>query len=371
MIKKYTQAIGPAQLSRFWRARLGLLVISGAFVCASGLTLAAGPASTLPTTSTSFEQPVSFDPLRPVFKGTPATQARASLSADGKTLEVSAGDYRTRFDSRTSWTMRSVFYKTANIDQSEGGAFLQCVLNENHGQVDASGKKVDPFLGSGHRPEQIDQLVVELYSGTKRLSREAVAPGLKPQVGGDTVVVRKLSRFVSAYNGLLMKLDYTTVITPAGVEQYARLTPGDGDITKINFFYPVMQMYPNATQDWAAFLGAQVVEAGVFKDDNSFSLGKRLSAFVTFNPETKTGIYIYHPSDYAGGQHSIWHRKGDNKLYFKYPRFKSVDDVRDYRFFLTAFPCTGLTSEPPAESAGWKAVSLPSGGETAQFWIKE
>ena len=51
------------------------------------------------------------------------------------------------------------------------------------------------------------------------------APGMDPippdtamaQVGGDTVVLRKQSRFVSAYNGLLMKLDYTTVITPAGV----------------------------------------------------------------------------------------------------------------------------------------------------------
>lgn len=371
MIKKYTQAIGPAQLSRFWRARLGLLVLSGAFASAPVPAAPPTAASTSEVATSEFEQPVSFDPLRPVFKEKPATQARASLSADGKTLEVSAGDYRTRFDSRTSWTMRSVFYKTANIDQSEGGAFLQCVLNENHGQVDASGKKVDPFLGSGHRPEQIDQLVVELYAGTKRLSRETVVAGLKPQAGGDTVVVRKLSRFVSAYNGLLMKLDYTTVITPAGVEQYARLTPGDGDITKINFFYPVMQMFPNATHDWAAFLGAQVVEAGVFKDDNSFSLGKRLSAFVTFNPETKTGIYLYHPADYAGGVHNIWHRKGDNKLYFKYPRFKSVDDVRDYRLFLTAFTCTGLASEQPAESAGWKAVSFPSGGESAKFWIKE
>jgi hypothetical protein len=118
-------------------------------------------------------------------------------------------------------------------------------------------------------------------------------------------------------------------------------------------------------------LGAKLVEAGVFKDDNTFSLGKRLSAFVTFNPETKTGIYIYHPADYAGGVHNIWHRKGDNKLYFRYPRFKSVDDVRDYRLFLTAFPCTALASEQPAEGTDWKAVDFPSGGERARFWIKE
>jgi hypothetical protein len=352
---------------------LGLLALAGAVACTS--VLAANPvaasASTAVAATATFEQPVSFDPLRPVFKGTPAGQARASLSADGKTLEVAAGDYRTRFEARPSWTMRSVFYKTANINQSEGGAFLQCVLNEKHGQVDASGKKVDPFIVSGHRPEQIDQLVVELYAGTQRLSREAVTAGLKPQVGGDTVVVRKKSRFVSAYNGLLMSLDYTTVITPAGVEQYARLTPGDGDITKINFFYPVMQMYPNATQNWAAFLGAKVVEAGVFKDDNSFSLGKQVTAFVTFDPETKTGIYFYHPAEYAGGVNNIWHRSGDNKVYFRYPRFKSVEDVRDYRLFLTAFPCTGLASEQPAEGAGWKAVDFPSGGERARFWIKE
>ena len=373
MTTTYPQIIRSTQLSHLWRARLGLLALAGAVACTSVLAAnpAAAPVNTPAAATAAFEQPVSFDPLRPAVKGTPAAQARASLSAAGKTLEVAAGDYRTRFDSRTSWTMRSVFYKTANIDQSEGGAFLQCVLNENHGQVDASGKKVDPFIGSGHRSEQIDQLVVELYAGTTRLSRESVATGLKPQVGGDTVVVRKKSRFVSAYNGLLMSLEFTTVISPGGVEQYARLTPGDGNLSKINFIYPVMQMYPNATHDWAAFLGAKVVEAGVFKDDNSFSLGKRVTAFVTFNPETKTGIYFYHPAEYAGGVNNIWNRSGDNKVYFKYPGLKSVDDVRDYRLFLTAFPCTALASEQPAEGAGWKAMNFPSGGERALFWIKE
>lgn len=343
----------------------------GGMVMAATITFAAAPVAALSPAMQEFEQPIAFDARRPVSRDAYAIQARASLSSDGKKLEVAAGNYRTRFEARTSWTMRSVFYRDACINQSESGTYLQCVLNENHGQVDASGKKVDPFLGSGHRPEQVEKIVVELYAGSRRLSRQAVTEGLTPQVGGDTVAVRKLSRFVSTYNGALMSLDFTTVISPAGVEQYARLTPGDGDLSKINFIYPVMHMFPNATREWAAFRGDRVIETGVFKDDNTSTLGKRINGFVTFNPATKTGIYLYHPIEYAGGSQSIWNRPNDNKLYFKFPRFKSADDVRDYRLFLTAFPCADLAIEAPAEVVGWKAVEFPSGAADVRFWIKE
>lgn len=358
-------------LARLKGVGFAFLSTLGGVAAAPAIALAAEPVAASSPTMAEFEQPIAFDPRRPVSPETSGVQARASVSSDGKKLEVAAGNYRTRFESRTSWTMRSVFYRDACINQSEGGTYLQCVLNENHGQVDASGKKVDPFLGSGHRPEQVEQLVIELYAGTRRLSRQAVTAGLKPQVGGDTVAVRKLSRFVSAYNGLLMSVDYTTVISPAGVEQYARLTPGDGDLSKINFIYPVMHMFPNATREWTAFLGDQVVETGLFKDDNTFTLAKRITAFATFDPATKTGIYLYHLVEYAGGVHSIWNRPGDNKLYFKYPRFRSADDVRDYRLFLTAFPCAGLAVAAPAEGAGWKTIEYPSGAANARFWIKE
>lgn len=297
----------------------------------------------------------------------------SASSADPKTITIRAGDYRTRFDAGSSWTMRSVLYRNQVINHSEGGTYLQSVLNESHGQI-SDGKPVDPFLGSGHRPEQVDSLEIGFYDGIKFLSVHELDPEKVEAFEierGTTVIFKKRSRLVSAFNGTLIHLEHVTVIAPTGVEQYVRVSGGDGDLSKIAFLYPHMHILPNATHEYLAFHEGNIVEQALFKDDNSMSLRKEVTAIITWVPESNTGIHLYHTRSYPRGEVHIWNRAGDNKLYFRYPYPRARGEALEYALFFEAFPCKGVAAQVPPESGAWSLREFTSGKGTAQIAVKQ
>jgi hypothetical protein len=329
----------------------------------------------------------AFDPRGPAITAPPGTVTVAA--ADPRTLEITAGDYRTSFSATTSWTMRSVSYRGQVIDQAGPGTYLQTVVNENHGQK-GPGKENDPFLGSGHRPELIDHVSLAFYAGAKFLREEVLfAPpahgsnevdkGDRPvalidpiQGGtGTTVIIRKMSRFVSAFNGHLISLESSTVVSTAGIEQYARITAGSGSLDKIAYVNPLMHMLPKEAEGYVAYRGDRLVEAAAFKNDGSVSLSKPITALLTCIPGTGTGIILYHTTDQADGKVLIWNRDLDHKLYFRYPYPREAGKHCDYALFFHGFPCRAILPTQPSGSLGWKVRTFPSGATSVAPCIKE
>ena len=329
----------------------------------------------------------SFDPRGLALKSSANVVARVSCK-DSKHIAITAGNYNLTFSAAHSWTLRSVYFRNQVIDQALPGAFLQTVINESHGQVE-NGKRVDPFLGSGHRPEHIYYLAVAILKGTKTVAvRELFSQqkGLKLKAtkngrkitlikpfeldeAGNIVIIKKKSKFLSPCNGLLIYLEFNTVISPSGIEQYVRITGGEGNLKKIKFMFPLMHMLPKATFEYLTYNGSHLVEKGKFKDDKSFSLKKSITSLITWVPKSETGIYIYHTSSYPGGKVNIWNRPLDNKIYFKYPHPKLSGVIMDYSLFFEAFPCKGIAIAP--QKGLWKKHIFPSGKESIKIYVKQ
>jgi hypothetical protein len=300
-----------------------------------------------------------------VTDASPALDKARAYCYSGETLHTEMGPYKTRFDKNTSWTMRSVFFNDKSIAQSEGGAYLQTVLNETLTAAELAQVGGEYFLGTGHRPEQVDVMTVSAYQDDTLLETRDVKTDIFDLNEGNRLVVHKESRFVSAVNGELLKVTFDTVITTNGIEQHTQLTGGSDNINKIYFVYPLMHIVPNATQHWYAFDGGTLTEKGDFLDDDSMTLNKNITGLLTSNPETGTGIYVYFKESYKNGIVMIWNRAGDNKYYYKYPHPVSAGQIISYSLYMEGFETSGLSVEP---SAGFLPQTRPSGTETINFY---
>ncbi|MBC2603419.1 hypothetical protein [Puniceicoccus vermicola] len=285
--------------------------------------------------------------------------ARVS-SKDGETLTISVGDYRTSFDRTASWTMRSVYYQDRCINDSSGGYYLGTVLKERH------GKEGDPFLGSGHRPEEIQEFTVRVFQDDQLLEEPPLEPGLSLEEG-NRVLVNKKSNFVSEYSGHLLSIDSTTIISAGGIEQRVTEVGGSGDLAKIVFVYPFMHMLPKSTDLYYAFYEDSFVESGGFVEDKSMTLKKNVTGLLAFDPTHSVGIYLYHQETYPDARLFIFNRKRDNKLYFRYPHPKTEDQSIRYSVYLKAFSASAIARKP---EKGFEEMILPSGTEEITIYVE-
>lgn len=288
--------------------------------------------------------------LLPMLNGEEEVVAKVN-SSDGETLTIQVGDYRTSFKKGPSWTMRSVYYRDVCINDSSGGYSLGTVLKERHGE------DADPFLGSGHRPEEIQEFTVSIFREDQLIEKRAIEPGLSFSEG-NRVVVNKTSNFISQYNGHLLTLESAVTISAEGIEQTVTEVGGDGDLSKIVFVYPFMHMLPNATDTYYAFLGDTFIESGGFLTDKSMTLKKNITGLLAFDPIHSLGIYLYHRETYSDTRLFIFNRERDHKLYFRYPHPAKEGQSLEYSVFLQAFPASEISLQP---RKGFTEISLPSG----------
>lgn len=260
-------------------------------------------------------------------------------SGEGSSLIVSAGDYRMRFAQKTSWTFRETYYRGKSIFVPSG--FMQPVLNER-----SVPKGTDPFLGTGHRAEQVDTVEC-IVSNNGTAVVHPVREGLR--VDGDVFTVRKKSRFVSEISGYLYAHESRVTLSSSGIHEEYSFT-AMSDCSTVNYMYVFMHIFTNTTHAWTVLDDKGAFVRGEFGDDNSFSLRKNIRYALVHDPVQNIGIALVYPRVYegkAGFWNSFWNRTYDNKLYLQIDPPRITGASFSYAIDVRAF-------EAPSET--WEAA---------------
>ncbi|MEK6793779.1 MAG: hypothetical protein AABZ39_03310 [Spirochaetota bacterium] len=269
---------------------------------------------------------------------------------EGPSLIVSAGDYKMRFAQKTGWTFRETSYRGKCIFVPSG--FMQPVLNEK-----VVPKGIDPFLGTGHRPEEVDAIDC-IVSNNGMAAVHPVQEGLR--IEGDAFTIRKKSRFVSAISGFLYSHESRVTISPSGIHEEYSFTAASDGCSNVNYMYMFMHIFTNTTRAWIVLDDKGAYVRGEFGDDNSFSLRKNIRYALVHDPIENIGIALVYPRVYegrAGFWNSFWNRTYDNKLYLQIDPARTPGASFSYEIDVRAFDAPAETWE----AAGSNVVSAMLG----------
>ena len=245
-------------------------------------------------------------------------------------LHVKVGDYEMRFAEGPSWTFRDVTFADKQWMQDSG--WLQPVLNEK----DLPPAIKDPFLGTGHRHEQVDEVTIVIHVDNTTQSVD-IAPTINIKGLATQVSITKKSRFLSAAHGHLYDHLSEVAVTAAGVHETYHFTAADGDLSKVNFLYAFMHIWPNSSKYWVVGDDqGQSIEQGTFKNDMSFTLNKPFRWAFIYDPKSELGTVYLYPA-MSPGENKFWNRKRDNKLYLTVDPPRKQDARAVYRLSLYAF----------------------------------
>lgn len=284
-----------------------------------------------------------------------SVEYKEGSKATGPTVSITAGDYSIGFFGRKSWTFGDVTYQGKSILVSKGAH--QPVLHERE-----VPQGVDKFLGTGHRPEQIDQLELIVLDKTgKAIGAYPIESDLVVKEG-ESYILHKKSKFLSEVGGLYYLHDSQITISPDGIkEDYAFEAVAD-DYKNVDFIYAFMHMFPKTATKWAAGDDDKVIERGEFIADNSFTLNRDFRFCLVYNPEDRMGTALIYPTIYKGFRKSntFWNRPRDNKHYLQ------VEPItkKGARFFYSAqLRAYQVADEKNFELEGKKLVEKEIGRE--------
>jgi hypothetical protein len=270
-------------------------------------------------------------------------RARADLSftngawfdakhTDGKSLFVKSGDYTIRFAANTSWTFREAWFQGKQFLATSG--WQQPVLNEAN-----VPKGKDAFLGTGHRKEAVESIVVTVSNADGVAVTYPVEEGLSV-TNGDVFIVEKHSKFISEFSGLLYEhRSWVTVSNSSIHERYWFRAAGAGT-TNVNYMYVFMHIFRNTTKFWVVGDDTKEIQRGEFLDDMSFSLKKDILWAFIYDPAETIGVVYAYPSIYEGKKgfkNSFWNRTYDNKLYLQIDPKRKTGEEFEYSVSLRAF----------------------------------
>lgn len=224
--------------------------------------------------------------------------------------------------------------------------FLQSVLFER-----SVPQGVDAYLGSGHRPEKVESIEIDVFNNDKKIGTYPVNEDLRID-RGNIFIVRKKSKFISEYLGPLLDHSCEITVSPDGLDEIFSFTVTGAGIEKIENMYPIMHIFPVTTKFWKAADATQKY-SGTFLDDNSWSLMKDIRYAFIYDPHFETGTVYVYPEIYKGYslRNGFWNRKMDNKLYYMIdPRIYKPGQSFSFSVSLRFFESPQAGWEQKAES---------------------
>lgn len=248
------------------------------------------------------------------------------------TLLISVGDYEVEFNEKYSWTFREITYNKKKIISPTGAH--QPVLKEHKVPVG-----IDNFLGTGHRPEQIDLVeILVLDQAGNVLETHPVDSSLDLK-GSNTYIVRKKSKFQSEFGGLYYLHESKITISITGVKQEYSFEAVGSDYTNLDFMYAFMHCFEKTFSNWAVGDNSGVTEQGKFSSDGSFTLRKDIRFCLVHDPDQQVGISILYPEIYKGRgiKNAFWNRPRDNKHYLMVEPAKTKGEKFTYFAEIKAF----------------------------------
>lgn len=255
-------------------------------------------------------------------------------SYDKEILTVKIGEMNVRFSGKNSWTLHSADYKSGAWLVPSG--FMQSVLFEEF--QDESIK--DHFLGTGHRPEQVEDVSISFVKNGKALKKFQIGKDFAMQEDADSVIIEKRSKFISEIGGFLLEHKSKVSVFSDKIKEEFSYKGGDGKLNNVKYMYPFMHIFPNTTKYWVAGEdNGAIIESGEFRDDNSFTLNKQFRWAFVYDPEKELGTVYCYPETYAGQRNlhnRFWNRPYDNKLYFMSDCVKTKGEEKSYE--VTLFP---------------------------------
>lgn len=176
--------------------------------------------------------------------------------------------------------------------------------------------------------------------------------------------MKKKSRFVSDFSGLLYEHTARLRLTSDGLFETFEFKAGTGTLSNVNFLYPFMHIFPKTTRTWIAGESIGETARGEFLDDRSFTLKTDILWALVYDPVQTVGLAYVYPEIYrgqSGSSNKFWNRTHDNKLYFQIDPSRNVGEAFSYSVTLRAFAAT--TAE--WEASGKQTVnSLTVTGQT-------
>lgn len=243
------------------------------------------------------------------------------------TLWVRSGDYTVGFSQGAGFTIKQAQYKEKPLLTPSG--FYQTVI---HNTAADTGAGEDPFIGSGHTPEEILCISVTTENGTYDIS-EFVAGG--KTVAGHEFTIHRKTRLGAFYYH-----ESSVTVSEKGIFQdfsYEAI----GDTTPLSLMYVFMHCFPKETRYWIAGRSDTTgIVCGEFLSDGSFTYKQDLLWSVVYNPAEQMGLVYQYPEMYAGlsgHRNKFWNRAYDNKLYFTANARRPAGETFSYSVELNAF----------------------------------
>ena len=263
-----------------------------------------------------------------------AGQAEYHLFFEKDHLHVQVGQYEMRFMDKPSWTFRDVFFAGKKWQQDTG--WLQPVLRERN----AAKKLKDPFLGTGHRHEQVDEVKINIYEGGKTPRQLDISNDIDLKGRAQKVSITKKSRFVSELGGLFYYHRSEVTLTPEGQQERYWFKAADGDLDRIELMYAFMHIWPRTATQWVVGDDrGEIIEQGTFKSDMSFTCNKAFRWAMVYEPEEGLGTLYVYPK-MSTGKNKFWNRTYDRKLYLTVTPPKKEGQEATYFVSLEAFKAT-------------------------------
>lgn len=212
-------------------------------------------------------------------------------------LHVQTGKYHVAFTEKASWTLYAAWHD-GNDMLTPSGAY-QSVVN-----FKKVPEGVDQFIGSGHRPETISSLVLEIDGRDVDL---ADPNKVKFPIPGKVFVLKKHSLLGPYRHTSAVRVD------PDGIrEDYTYELVGDLDNVKL--MYPFMHCFSKAMSIWRAQPPeGEAVEAN-FLSDGTFVYNKAAKWLSVYSPAWQKGVLLVYPHD-EPAPNKFWNRTRDGKLY--------------------------------------------------------
>ena len=268
-----------------------------------------------------------------------AEDGKCNASFDGKLLNIQIGNMKVSFIEKDSWTLHRAFYNSKDWLVPSG--FMQSVLYEDF--PDSQDKKMDHFLGAGHRHEKVDSVSVTFFKGGKDLKKMKTEAPFSVIENADAATVEKHSKFISEIGGFLLEHQSKVTVSADSIKEDFYYKGGDGILGKVKFMYPFMHIFPNSTKYWlAGDDNGDIIEEGLFKDDGSFTLNKPIRWTFIYDPGKETGTIYCYPETYTG-INKLWNRSYDNKLYFMSDCVKKNGDEKSLS--VSVYPFSALEKD--------------------------
>ena len=249
-------------------------------------------------------------------------------------LHVKVGQYEMRFWEKPSWTFRDVYFDGKKWQQDTG--WLQPVLRETN----TPETMKDAFLGTGHRPEQVDQVKIIVQATGRDPRQFKITEDIDLKGRAHAVSIVKQSRFISAAGGFFYDHQSEVTLTAEGQREKYFFKAADGDLDKVQLLYAFMHIWPKTATQWVVGDDqGQVIDEGTFRSDGSFSCDKSFRWALIYEPQAGLGtVYVY--PEMSPGRNKFWNRSYDRKLYLTVDPPRKAGQESTYFVRLEAYSAT-------------------------------